>query len=570
MAKQEAERKVREQVQSRARFGAGSAGRLQNSRKAAAAAASRRKERRVTLGAFRDADELLDSSSDEDANDLMLKKSAVSQQQRRYLDALSDSSSTSSDADDDEHSVVASIKAAPKALSFSNCSSAHTASSAKHPTQHNSMQMSVQRGLDFGGAQCAATPMPGPGNSYAATRKLMFGSEMKQTSSLKAPAMPKPNCDIFSDSSDDDEDAAQDAGAAAAAAVDTSMTCNLRAAMEDLGDLFCSPGLDARAASDHGEDEEEEEEDEDRATFESAAAAVVDENAAPGVGARNISQKNHHARSIHNVKPEAVLRSMAEHEYPSAAPTEPESDSDDAEEAETAQQGNGLFGGGDFHIFNEEDGTQDFTGVQQQMRASTDTADAALALEIFNDDDDVSDEAGHPDSSEGSTANIVAAASRALHGPRLDMANTMDMIGIGENDAGELIANTMDLLNLIDSSEDEGSSDDHVEEEAARKAQDTIKSPAFSILSDVFGEGDEAGAAGGARLEEIQETGEDDTANVNMSNLHDLSSICCEDEENASMSRRWSDVSSGAHQSALVAPTGPKDDVELPFSIFTD
>ena len=252
---------------------------------------------------------------------------------------------------------------------------------------------------------------------------------------------------------------------------------------------------------------------------------------------------------------------MAEHEYPSAPPTQPEIDSD-SEEDQGTEQGNGLFGGANFRIFNEDEGTQDFTGVPQ-VRASTDTADAARALEIFNDDDDESADTERRDSNEGSTTNILAAAKRALQGRSSDIANTMDMIGINKSDTGELLANTMDLLNLVDSSDEEVSSSLREETGAASR------SPAFSILNDVFGDGDEAEIAGGVRLKEIQETGEDDTANINMSNLHDLSSICCEDEENVSMSRRWSDVSSAARPSAL-PPSEPKNGGELPFSIFMD
>ena len=51
---------------------------------------------------------------------------------------------------------------------------------------------------------------------------------------------------------------------------------------------------------------------------------------------------------------------MAEHEYPSAAPTEPERDSD-SDETDSAQNENNLFEGGAFQIFNDEDGG-DFTG----------------------------------------------------------------------------------------------------------------------------------------------------------------------------------------------------------------
>ena len=88
----------------------------------------------------------------------------------------------------------------------------------------------------------------------------------------------------------------------------------------------------------------------------------------------------------------------------------------------------------------------------------------------------------------------------------------------------------------------------------------------------MFGDSADSGRNGGRleEIEEIQEAGEDDTANINMSNLHDLSSICCEDEENVSMSRRWSAVSTSEIESAQPHKEATKTGEELPFSIFMD
>ena len=555
--------KQKPKVPQRLKFAAGSAGKLSKSCKAAAAAASRRKERRATMCTLRDVDDMLSSSDEEEEN--VLKFSKPPKQHNSFFDALSDSS------DEDEHSIMAggnSIKAAPKALSFSNCSSTHMESNGKPPSGKNS----AKRGLDFG-AQCTATPMTAPENSYAATRKLMFGSDMKESSARKG-TIPKPKCEVFSDSSDDEADeTTQNQGAGAKQhsmnELDTSMTCNLRAAMEDLGDLFGSPGLGAR------NDNEDVYNSEEKQPF----AAVIDENDAPSNAPPNNFKVE--SRSIHKVEPDSVLRSLSEHEYQSVPPTETESQSEDDEEfvENEPTHGIGLLGGGDFHIFNEEEGTQDITDFLSSQEPDN-TVNAALANQIF--DDGTSDEEEGLDSNGRSTANILASANEILgensehkssDSERAD-SPSMDSPP-SENNTCNLIANTMDMLSLGET-----------EEEDAKLMTGTVssdkptiaasKSPAFSILCDVFGGESESatstlesvGRDGSDKNQlEIMKEREDDTAEIDLSNLHDLSSICCEDEENATMSHCWSDAPSVAPSKSS---TKSKSAINVPFSIFTD
>ena len=432
----------------------------------------------------------------------------------RGLDDSSTDESDYSSSEEEEDSLLAGVAdgntsaAAPKALTFSNCDSFVASVSAKDST------------VSLAVVASSSTPMPGISTSIKATRKLMFNSGFKASPSPRAAnsMVPKPHlmAGEFYDSSDASSDDEQPKPTEAQIMPKTGgkrnviglnnedMTCNLQAAMDELGDIFCSPGLTGAAEAAPlntgadpapaaatatgagfkiygGDDLDDTSSDDDEAR---------DENAAPP---NHVQPQFRERRHIQVVKPSAVMREMSPGEYPSALPTEQASDDEEQVPVGLTASAAMPFGGG-FQIFSDE--TADV--------ASNQTARESLARNLFDASSDRETETVAQ-----ATVNVLRAASDQLvRRERVDPAsqhcnivqqqaagrrNTLEMIGSfedsDESDAEEEsaaaaeagrggrrqslnLANTLDLLNLdnLDDSSDQDSSVAAEEEIAAAAA----------------------------------------------------------------------------------------------------
>ena len=534
-----------------------------------------------------------------------------------------------------------------KSLTFSNCSShAGSAVSSAADTRSGAARQQLAQG----------TPASNILMTANATRKLMFSTIGKMTpvenlgqqqshgknkdSSKRRNAIAPMTAlsgndfnDSSDDSSDDDNYAEQQqqgekkqrkmkSGKNVIGLNNDDMTMNLQAAMDDLGDMFCSPGFNV-SNNDFADDSKQEEEQQEEKQQQQQPSQVTksifsifqeeeeeenltenDENAENCGPAPTIP---HQRRTLGSVKPTSILRSMEKSEYKSVAPLD-DDDSDDSEDDEvsfaTAVLLQQQHGGGS---------SSSSSSSSSSAAAGTTTGgfgiyEDTVALNVFQE------------VSEEDTMNIVSfMPSRAAEERRntLDMLGELDSLDMTNMDQTETLQQpqerrtTTDLMGDFSDSDEDSMEERQKQQEQRRRRQKAppaatatataTAATMFSIFDDVFeehediqkdrratllgdrldgiSEGEESSGHSRSTTsskscesreetreeEEEQESGGRRSSMDSLQGVGDLSSICCEEDDD--ISRRWSN---GSMLSVQLPSSRKPSSNSLGFSIFTE
>ena len=517
------------------------------------------------------------------------------QQQTKQQEEEHDQEQEHKHRQEDQNTFINSNKVTRKVLTFSNCSSKNgDVGSAIIKERKLTNYQSAQR--------AAGTPASSVIDGVNATRKLTFNTSI-------AAAVSQHESELIdssdSDTSSDEEDQYQQLGASGKnknviGLNKDDMTCNLQAAMNELGDLFCSPGfkkklggLSPGTASERG-------------NFGGLSPGTASERGNVGSTSTGFAifqeeeqndnienslgpkfKHSHQRRSIHTVKPSSILSEMTTDQYPSASTLTIDDDEDDEEVS-----------------FRQPTISNTTTTTTTTTTSTTSVGfgifEDTVALDMFDGEKETMHMA-RSSIAESKRARVQFTSSHGNNGHE-DRRTTLDMLGMTNDDSLDNAVNsvharrtTTALLqggNFSDSEEDEEQEKDM---QNATQTKGNTKQPTFSIFEEVFSEHediqkDRRATMLGARLDGISEGDGDDSGSASsksgrtstgsnegeehdcgrrtsmdsLQGVGDLSSICCEEDDD--VSRRWSGISSTLElpNSTLGGVSGGG------FAIFTD
>jgi hypothetical protein len=551
------------------------------------------------------------------------------QQQTKQQEEEHDQEQEHKHRQEDQNTFINSNKVTRKVLTFSNCSSKNgDVGSAIIKERKLTNDQSAQR--------AAGTPASSVIDGVNATRKLTFNTSI-------AAAVSQHESELIdssdSDTSSDDEDQYQQLGASGKnknviGLNKDDMTCNLQAAMNELGDLFCSPGfkkklggLSPGTASERGNfgglsPGTASERGRlgglspgtasERGRFGGLSPGTASERGnfgglSPGTASErgnvgststgfaifqeeeqndNIENSSgpggpkfkhsHQRRSIHTVKPSSILSEMTTDQYPSASTLTIDDDDEDDEEvsfrqptiSNTTTSTTTSTTSVGFGIFEDTVALDMFDGAETKKEIEKETMHMARSS-----------------IAESKRARVQFTSSHGNNGHEdrrttLDMLSGLDPLDMTNDDSLDNAVNsvharrtTTALLqggNFSDSEEDEEQEKDM---QNATQTKGNTKQPTFSIFEEVFSEHediqkDRRATMLGARLDGISEGDGDDSGSASsksgrtstgsneeeehdcgrrtsmdsLQGVGDLSSICCEEDDD--VSRRWSGISS--------------------------